>query len=70
MKGLVTELLIALAVATCIPSNALGDPPKHRNGAGVSYSEHRHQPYYFRRYYYAPPDTGRGHGQFRIRSHH
>lgn len=70
MKGLVTELLIALAVATCIPSNAQGDPPKHRNGAGVSYSEHHHQPYYFRRYYYAPPDTGRGHGQFRIRSHH
>jgi hypothetical protein len=68
MKGLVTELLIALAIATCIPNDIHAEPPKHRIGAGDSYSEHHHRPYYFRRYYYAP--SGRGHNPSRFHPHH
>ena len=69
MKGLLIGLLITFAIATYIPNDVFGEPPKHRTGRGDSYSEHQHRPYYFRRYYYAPANNRRDHNQFRFHPH-
>jgi len=58
MKRLATDLLIAFTAATCISGESLAAPPEHHRGSGESYSVHQHRPYYYRRYYYAPPDRG------------